>query len=228
MDFLRGSVLLTQYLYMRGRFLEGPVYTNSNPSNIVLLQPPTSGVELGERISTFWMIYMCDKLSSVVAGFVCALPSESDPVDAVETVFPRMMDEYELGTVSDVGSSNLLSLFDHLPPATTPQRDSCWTVIIKGFGILERAIKLSTAYRAPYFISDDVSTETMNPEDMANFMAHHTVLGALIEIHQTLVDVDEKAYEARLSCAKSMADLTIGVKEGGLVYGFVGVLLPKS
>ncbi|KIO21922.1 hypothetical protein M407DRAFT_79749 [Tulasnella calospora MUT 4182] len=122
MDFLRGSVLLTQYLYMRGRFLEGyhvhcgaarfalscglhrltsfifnsPVYTNSNPSNIVLLQPPANGIELGERISTFWMIYMCDKLSSVVAGFVCALPSESDAVDSVETVFPRMMDEYEL------------------------------------------------------------------------------------------------------------------------------------
>ncbi|KAG9030317.1 hypothetical protein FS837_003311, partial [Tulasnella sp. UAMH 9824] len=277
MDFLRGSVLLTQYLYMRGRFLEGyhvhcgaarfalscglhrltsfifnnPVYTNSNPTHIVLLQPPASGVELGERISTFWMIYMCDKLSSVVAGFVCALPSESDPVDAVETVFPRMMDEYELGTVSDVGSGSLLSLFDHVPPATTPQRDSCWTVIIKGFAILERAIQLSTAYRArptsnsavalrqlelaanrflstlrpvAYFISEDVSTESMNPEDMANFMAHHTVLGALIEIHQTLVDVDEKAYEARLSCAKSMAELTIAVKDGGLVYGcLIGV-----
>ncbi|KAG8928864.1 hypothetical protein FRC01_005258 [Tulasnella sp. 417] len=228
-----------------------PAYTNTSPTNIVLLQPPANVVELAERISTFWMIYMCDKLSSVVAGFVCALPSESDAVDAVETVFPRMMDEYELGTVSDVGSSNLLLLFDHVPPTITPQRDSCWTVIIKGFGILERAIKLSAAYRArptsnsavalrqlelaanrflstlrpvAYFISGDVSTENMNSEDMAIFMAHHTVLGALMEIHQTLVDVDEKAYEARLCCAKSMAELTAAVTEGGLVYGcLIGV-----
>ncbi|KIO21921.1 hypothetical protein M407DRAFT_245331 [Tulasnella calospora MUT 4182] len=83
---------------------------------------------------------------------------------------------------------------------------------------------MSTLRPVAYFISEDVSTENMNSEDMAIFMAHNTVLGALMEIHQTLVDVDEKAYEARLSCAKSMAELTIGVKEGGLVYGcLIGV-----
>lgn len=75
-----------------------------------------------------------------------------------------------------------------------------------------------------YFTSDDILMETMSEEDMAAFMAHNTVLGALMEIHQTLVDVDEKASEARIACAKSMAELTVGVTEGGLVQAcFIGV-----
>lgn len=73
-----------------------PVYTDLISSNVVLLQPPANEIEVGNRIATFWMIYMCDKISSVIAGFVCALPCESDAVDAVETVFPRTMKEYEL------------------------------------------------------------------------------------------------------------------------------------
>ncbi|KAG8962788.1 hypothetical protein FRC05_005112 [Tulasnella sp. 425] len=133
----------------------------------------------------------------------------------------------------------------------TPQRDTAWTVILKGFAILERAIKLGTAYRArptddttvslrqleiaanrflstlrpmAYFTSDDISIESMAEEDMAAWMAHSTVLGALMEIHQTLVDIDENASEARVACAKSMAELTVGVTEGGLMQAcFIGV-----
>ncbi|KIO24425.1 hypothetical protein M407DRAFT_244437, partial [Tulasnella calospora MUT 4182] len=48
---------------------------------------------------------------------------------------------------------------------------------------------MSTLRPVAYFISEDVSTENMNSEDMAILMAHNTLLGALMEIHQTLVDV---------------------------------------
>ncbi|KAG9000063.1 hypothetical protein FRB90_011880 [Tulasnella sp. 427] len=276
MDFLMGSILLTQYLYMRGRWLEGyhvhcgaarfalscglhqlpshiyysPLYNKPVTANVVLLPAPTSGIELGERISTFWMLYMCDKLSSIAAGFVCALPTETDAVDAVETVFPRAMEEYEVNDVNEFETCNLRFLFDptSASAAEGARQGTPWTVTIKGFAILERAVKLSTVHRArptgdsaialrclelaanrvlstlppiAHYAQESTSTENMTKDDMAAYIAHNTVLGALMEIHQALDELDDKAHYALLSCAKRTADLTACVKEEGLAQAYL-------
>lgn len=138
MDFLRASILVTYFLFNRGRMLEGYAPAPSFPSdatdipadryhvhcgaarfalscglhritspvfrpdvplpptqNAVLLPPPASQIDLGERIMTFWMIYVADKMFSIHAGFASALPSEYDQREAIETCFPRDMEDFE-------------------------------------------------------------------------------------------------------------------------------------
>lgn len=57
----------------------------------------------------------------------------------------------------------------------------------------------------------------MSYYDLGMFIGHTSLLGALLEIHQTLINVDENEYDARLGCAVDMAKLARVAKDGGLV-----------
>lgn len=59
----------------------------------------------------------------------------------------------------------------------------------------------------------------MSYHDLGMFIGHTSSLGALLEVHQTLVDVGEQEYEARLECAVDVAKLARVAKDGGLVNG---------
>lgn len=61
--------------------------------------------------------------------------------------------------------------------------------------------------------------QVIGSAEMAPFVAHTTSLGALMEVHHTLIDVDDRAYETRLSCAKGMAELANMVGEDGFSKG---------
>ncbi|KAG8902235.1 hypothetical protein FRB99_004721 [Tulasnella sp. 403] len=289
MDFLRGSILVTAYLFMRGRFLEGyhvhcgaarfalscglhrirsSLYVPNSPlpmsTNLVLLAPATSQIELGERITTFWMIYAWDKISSVIAGFVGALPTDSDQIDAIETVFPRSMEEYEKGDVRASNDQTLKDLLDAGRLTLTGRepsqhQDIPWTIVLKALTLLERATRLGATCRiqgptpsnllslrqleaiSNQFKANLPAVSSLAPIDtlasdaslaelsnLAAFVGHTITLGALMEIQQTLVNVDDQAYDTRLACAKSMAGLATTIKDGGFQNGSLisaGVLI---
>ncbi|KAG8928863.1 hypothetical protein FRC01_005257 [Tulasnella sp. 417] len=274
MDFLRGSVLVTLYLYLRGRYLEGyhihcgaarlalscglhrieshvfdEITRGRAPlaggPSIMLLKPPANQIDLAERITTFWMIYLCDKMSSVCAGFIGALPDEGSAIDAIRTVFPRRIEEYEEGIVTGIYNTSLTELFNATaPPAGNPLPDIPWTVTLKGLSLLDRATRLGATFRLDpthenilairklesaattfrstlppftYFVTPTSSALSMSYHDLGMFIGHTSSLGALLEIHQTLVDVGENEYEARLECAVDVAKLARVAKDGGLV-----------
>ncbi|KAG9032381.1 hypothetical protein FS837_002745 [Tulasnella sp. UAMH 9824] len=276
MDFLRGSVLVTLYLYLRGRYLEGyhihcgaarlalscglhrieshvfeEYLRGSVPltggTSIMLLKAPKNQVDLAERITTFWMIYLCDKMSSVCAGFVGALPDEGSAIDAIRTVFPRPIEEYEAGTVTGIYNTSLTELLNGAsPPGRNALPDIPWTVTLKGLSLLDRATRLGATFRLDptnenilavrnlesatakfrstlppftYFVAPTSSALSMSYHDLGMFIGHTSSLGALLEVHQTLVDVGEHEYDARLECAVDVANLARVAKDGGLVNG---------
>ena len=66
-------------------------------SGVSLLAPTDDAIELAERIFTWWQIYIRDKHSTTVAGFVSCLPTDdAHPLERIETGFPRGMDDYEV------------------------------------------------------------------------------------------------------------------------------------
>ncbi|KAG9000062.1 hypothetical protein FRB90_011879 [Tulasnella sp. 427] len=220
---------------------------STGPPGVVLLNPPQNQIELADRITTFWMIYLCDKMASVCAGFVGALPDEGSTVDAIRTVFPRRIAEYEADAVTESYNGTLHDLFNATAvPAPELLPDLPWTATLKGLSLLDRATRLgatlqlepteetvlairrlefatlgqrSTLPAFDSFVTPTSSALSMSYHDLGMFIGHTSSLGALLEIYQTLVDIDENAYVARLKCAVDIAKLARVAKDGGLVNG---------
>ncbi|KIO33566.1 hypothetical protein M407DRAFT_3889 [Tulasnella calospora MUT 4182] len=255
MDFLRGSILVTQYLYLRGRFLEGannaagPGSQFAGSSSAVLLAPPTNQLEVAERIKTFWMVYFCDKMSSICAGFLGALPGEGDALDAITTVFPRRFEEYESGVANEAYNDTLGDLLGGVRPIMGDRLpDIPWTVALKGVSLLVRATRLGLNYRLRpthetihtvqgLKVAIDNFRSTLAPlessghrtapvpgtscKDSGTLLGHTAALGALMEVHHTLVEAtdSDEEYDARLVRAVEVAELASSVKEGRLANG---------
>ncbi|KAG9019286.1 hypothetical protein FRB90_004293 [Tulasnella sp. 427] len=260
-DFLRGSVLVTQYLYLRGRFLEGyhihagaahltlscglhristQVFSANDAvvgqfagsPSAVLLPPPANELELAERITTFWMIYFCDKMSTICAGFLGALPGEGDAVEAITTVFPRALSEYESGAVNEIHTDTLSDLFGGLSTTTVErQSDIPWTVALKGptsdaiitLQGLKQAIDRFSSTLSPAETGgpSGISFSEMPCREAGVLLGRTAALGALMEVHHTLLEAteSEEQYEMRLANAVEVAELARNVKAGGLVHG---------
>ncbi|KAG8928477.1 hypothetical protein FRC01_005870 [Tulasnella sp. 417] len=255
MDFLRGSILVTQYLYLRGRFLEGannvagPGSQFAGSPSAVLLAPPANQLEVAERIKTFWMIYFCDKMSSICAGFFGALPGEGDAVEAITTVFPRRYEEYESGVANEAYNDTLGDLFGGVRPMTGDRLpDIPWTVGLKGVSLLVRATRIGLNYRIRptsetvhtvqgLKVAIDNFRSTLEPlkfsghttapipgtscKDSGTLLGHTAALGALMEVHHTLLEAtdSDEDYDARLAHAVEVAELASSVKDGRLANG---------
>jgi hypothetical protein len=61
-----------------------------------LLEPPVDQVELAERILAWWQVYVLDRLGSILSGLIGGLPFDYNGHDAIETVFPRNLIDYEM------------------------------------------------------------------------------------------------------------------------------------
>ncbi|KAG8985452.1 hypothetical protein FRB93_005838 [Tulasnella sp. JGI-2019a] len=180
MDFLRGSVLVTAYLFLRGRYIEG-YHANCGGANFAvscnlhgitshvfranaqdmpassgsyLIGQPVSQIDLGERILTFWSIFVWDKVSSIVTGFLSAMPSEGNFIDTIETVFPKTLEEYASGEVDDLDKESIRDLLEphraSFTPAGMAQEPNKYATNIQGLILLERAIRLVSNYRAQF------------------------------------------------------------------------------
>ncbi|KAG8854196.1 ER membrane glycoprotein subunit of the GPI transamidase complex-like protein [Tulasnella sp. 330] len=172
LDFLRGSVLVTTYLFLRGRFIEGfavscglnhitshvfrvdgDAQPTSPSGSSFLLGPPVSQIDVGERISTFWNIFVWDKVASIFTGFLSAMPSEGNFMDTIDTVFPRTLEQYATGGVTDQDNESIRDLLEphQAPFAPSGTEDAPYGMNItnlKALILLERAMRLAGNYRA--------------------------------------------------------------------------------
>lgn len=128
---------------------------------------------------TFWMIYVADKMYAVHCGFASALPSEYDQREAIETVFPREMEDYEFvspsmlmsihlrwltafstqGTVSDAESDTLKDFVDMTQGSAISmgrlrRQDTPYTLILKALTVLEMGVRVkSRACASAFFVT---------------------------------------------------------------------------
>ncbi|KAH8101647.1 hypothetical protein DFH11DRAFT_1790190 [Phellopilus nigrolimitatus] len=121
------EILLAQYFFVLGRFLEGRYHANAavslavscglhyidtSPStafgttlNISLgllkLAPARDSLELGERVRVFWTVYIVDRCWSAALGAPCAFTDEAALGTQIDTPWPRDVEEYTpIGGVS--------------------------------------------------------------------------------------------------------------------------------
>jgi len=57
------------------------------------------------------------------------------------------------------------------------------------------------------------SGKELSVQENAILIAHTDALAVLMEVHHTLIDLDETAYISRLACAKDMAEMVILLKD---------------
>ncbi|KAG8903751.1 hypothetical protein FRB99_002809 [Tulasnella sp. 403] len=233
-DYLKASDLLSSYLYMRGRFLEGsPIWKpNQSPDlagQISLLEPPKSQIELADRIFTFWKLYIWDKAGVILTGFVSAL---NEIPDGIITPLPRRMSEYELGIVREEDCETIQQALDNtcLDHGSPHPTDSQFTIVLKSLALFERAKMVAmppASPNAPRFEADCIKALEkviivfaerlyiylqLPPTELPETPKFHVrtlswtlALGSILQITQiTAVDNDE-SYAERVKAARRMA-----------------------
>ncbi|KAG8987364.1 hypothetical protein FRB90_003383, partial [Tulasnella sp. 427] len=170
LDYLKASNLVTGYLLMTGRYLEAfhqhagasrlalacrlhkikthtysPDVTSASEPGQQLIPPPTSQMELGDRILTFWSIYTRDKGASIITGFA---PAIDDCNDGIITPLPRPLTEYENNDIRDIDMERLSDIFNQPKSGGQERRpESLFASHLKGLALIDRAIAVSSSPR---------------------------------------------------------------------------------
>ncbi|CAL1711048.1 unnamed protein product [Somion occarium] len=137
---IQAEVLLANYYFSNGRFLEGRYHTsaaislaiscrlNLIRSNQVIsmeggsamimvstqtaaLVDPLDGIEEGERINAFWAVYVLDKTWAVALKSPSAISEDGLWGIQIDTPWPLAMEAYERGALANVFSSNTVQTF---------------------------------------------------------------------------------------------------------------------
>ncbi|KAG9049083.1 hypothetical protein FS837_011211 [Tulasnella sp. UAMH 9824] len=136
-DYVRASNLVAFFYFCKGMYAEAyqqiyesvkvvlscgmhqiasPVWRPaSHPEELErLLDHPVDNVDLGERIHTFWQTVTLDKVIAMVVGHPSHLSNgpHADPAYRIITPWPRLIQEYESGKVSDAENNSVPHLFD--------------------------------------------------------------------------------------------------------------------
>ncbi|KDQ15872.1 hypothetical protein BOTBODRAFT_31331 [Botryobasidium botryosum FD-172 SS1] len=155
-DFLKASAILTFYYLFRIRTAEA---ANSVPSNITFavaaglhdlspprwsperetfLPPPRDRVELGERITVWWLLFMLDR------GF--HFMSSQRPIvvadERIRTVWPQPSEEYERGEISTEPNNTVHSLYDSKSTASCALGNCVLALRAKSFALFERSARV--------------------------------------------------------------------------------------
>ncbi|KAJ6546863.1 hypothetical protein B0H19DRAFT_1379260 [Mycena capillaripes] len=145
-DVVQASCLLSVYLYVNCRALEG--YTHSFSAarlavglglhQIRPLPPPGDGPQLGyseeitpipippardraevaDRVAAFWQVFMVDRCWSVASGLPVALPDGDCPQVRIKTPWPTPDLEPIVPIIGETSTNTVSSLFAHQPMLT--------------------------------------------------------------------------------------------------------------
>jgi len=113
-------------------------------------------VELGERINSFWMLYISDRIVSMGTGLPNAI---SD--DDIETIWPAPMETFESETTSDAVAGTIRTLYTPEFKAMSASMESIDAFRAMGVALVDRASWLST--HADY----DTEKDTFDTVDRA-------------------------------------------------------------
>lgn len=249
LDVIQASCLLSVYFLSNGRSLEGSYHANAAASLAIQcglhgamtnrssfettasispfkLDPPKDAIEQGERILTFWHVFVLDRCWSVVLHKPVTIPHGSDGYASITMPWPQDMEEYvavrlryqwvehilthsSQGQIDDLHSFHTVrSFFEH---QVTNVRGgfSPLALRVKASALFERAHHLASTWdqRRPIFsrlvlLSDQLAALVMSSAFTDDFQTlEHTIarfIQTLIPVHQLDATVpDEKhAYIA--------------------------------
>lgn len=136
-DYVRASNLVAFFYFCKGMYAEAYQQISHSATMVVscrlhqiassvwrttshpedpdeFLLHPVDNVDLGERIHTFWQTVTLDKVIAMVVGHPSHLPNgpHVDPAFRITTPWPRLIQEYESGNVSDAENNSVPHLFD--------------------------------------------------------------------------------------------------------------------
>ncbi|KAG1844338.1 hypothetical protein DFJ58DRAFT_29242 [Suillus subalutaceus] len=217
LDVIQASCLLSVYFLSNGRALEGSYHANAAASLAIQcglhgtiinrsssfettasispfkLDPPKDAIEQGERILTFWQVFVLDRCWSVVLHKPVTIPHGSDGYASIIMPWPQDMEEYVAGQIDDLHSFHTVrSFFDH---QVTNVRGgfSPLALRVKASALFERAHHLASTWDQPLAMSNTFTDDFQTLE--------HTIarfIPTLIPVHQLDATVpDEKhAYIA--------------------------------
>ncbi|KAJ6620347.1 hypothetical protein B0H10DRAFT_2022442 [Mycena sp. CBHHK59/15] len=170
-DVVQASCLLSVYLYINCRALEGychsfsaarlavglglhqirpPVFPSGDDPQVpytdemtpIPIPPPRDCAEVADRISAFWQVFMVDRCWSVASGLPIALPDGDCPQVRIKTPWPAASMEYEAPSVNTISG-----LFEHqmLDLGTDPHAMFMPAMRAKAAALYERTYRLASA-----------------------------------------------------------------------------------
>jgi hypothetical protein len=152
------------------------------------LDPPKDAIEQGERILTFWQVFVLDRCWSVALHKPVTIPHGSDGYASIIMPWPQDMEEYVAGQIDDLHSFHTVrSFFDH---QVTNVRGgfSPLALRVKASALFERAHHLASTWDQPLAMS---SAFTDDFQTLEHTIAHF--IPTLIPVHQLDATVpDEK------------------------------------
>ncbi|WVN87511.1 uncharacterized protein L203_102693 [Cryptococcus depauperatus CBS 7841] len=143
-----------------------------------VLPPSKDAVEHGERIWAFWSLYITDRCGSISTQWTPAITD-----DVITTPFPRPLQEYELGLVTEADDISIASIQtpSYLIRSRPFQYDyaDILSFQIRAIAILERSSKLMYVSPEPGWDAEldrSRSKSTGTPEDGHDLSFNHTPL----------------------------------------------------
>ncbi|KIO18972.1 hypothetical protein M407DRAFT_31375 [Tulasnella calospora MUT 4182] len=163
LDYLKASNIIAAYLLRRGRHLEGyhhhsgaarlamacglhHIYSPTFPPHVqeplpasteavALLRPPSSQMQVADRIFTFWNTFVQDQIYAIVHGFAPAL---DERLEDIRTPLPRPLVEYEQNDIRLQDIDYLYKVFQSTQ--RQPNRaESAFASFIKSLALLHSA-----------------------------------------------------------------------------------------
>ncbi|KDQ18559.1 hypothetical protein BOTBODRAFT_515310 [Botryobasidium botryosum FD-172 SS1] len=107
-----------------------------------VLAAPFDSIDLGERIMTFWQLWIIDRSISMATSLPPAIGA--DYLAQTTTCWPPALSEFEMGTVSDLNYSTITQLYDPNASVLPPRTDSIMTLNTKATEIFYQAHELSS------------------------------------------------------------------------------------
>ncbi|KDQ16052.1 hypothetical protein BOTBODRAFT_266530 [Botryobasidium botryosum FD-172 SS1] len=236
-DFVRAYALTGLYYYYKGRLSEGHFHTSAaarfaigcglhkitprNPSILGLLDPPRDNIELGDRIHTFWFLFIVDRGGSLWCGLPQSLTDKE-----IDTAWPRPVEDYEKGNPWGERYTSVRSFLTDDPRTICGPSDTVFCQRMKGIILMEHAAKLADRAKqvpmslklaariqalretATYFIDSlPLSPGRFEPVDLwhASLLARTSAHGALMFIDGISAEGSLECRQRRLYSARAVA-----------------------
>ncbi|TFY71620.1 hypothetical protein EVG20_g1379 [Dentipellis fragilis] len=248
LDMIQGCCLLAMYLLTNGRLLEGS-YHASNAASLAMqwglhrqvseepdlgecfetsfrLPPPRDVIERGERILTFWQVFILDRCWSVVLQRPSTIQDGRDMMTAITVPWPQDMEDYEAGNLNSMlDFPTVQTFFAHqIQVPGFAGGFSNFALRAKASALFEMAVKLSATWTSAIPESLDDETQALENTIMrfsssllpvhqlnatlavdrhALLVIHTLAQTALIRLHYRFAESDPMRHERCLQAARA-------------------------
>ncbi|KAG8214184.1 hypothetical protein J3R82DRAFT_10973 [Butyriboletus roseoflavus] len=269
LDVIQASCLLSVYFLSNGRALEGSyhaaaaasltlqcglhgaimnrsVFESTGVMAPLKLDPAKDAVEQGERILTFWQVFVLDRCWSAVLQKPATMPDGPEGCLSIVMPWPQGMEEYESGQINDFHSFSTTRTFFDGQLSNLGGGFSPLALKIKASSLFHHAHHLASNWDQPLSLSnafmDDFQTlehtiarflstlmpihqlDPTMPDDKHAYIAIHTLAHvAIIHLYYPFGHEDPAAYEKCLQAARCCVSIIKHLAEAD--YNFLDPIL---